>query len=110
MGVTLGRKVIKGGYDTANSFNMGDPLTDRVDTFVGISGANYGLVSCWGPTADFTPTCNKENGFYPGADKYEGPSVYLNELNEDPTREGSYIYALLSTYDDLIMYHDIVYG
>jgi hypothetical protein len=66
MGVTLGRRVIKGGEVEAEKepFNLGGPLTDKVDTFVGIAGANWGLTSCYiSPIYD---TCSKLNGFYPG--------------------------------------------
>jgi hypothetical protein len=48
MGVTLGRRVIKGGEVKATFFpyNLGPSLADKVDTFIGIAGANLGLVSC----------------------------------------------------------------
>ena len=69
MGVTMMRKVIKGGAASdaldGGSYNLGSALTSSVDTFVGIAGANRGLVACYvsGPT---TPTCGSTNGFYPG--------------------------------------------
>jgi len=49
MGVTLGRRIIKGGYVKAepNPVDLGEALTNRVDTFIGIAGANYGLVACF---------------------------------------------------------------
>lgn len=44
MGVTLGRKIIKGGigHDElgSGSYDLGDPLTSRVKVFVGLAGAN----------------------------------------------------------------------
>jgi hypothetical protein len=69
MGVTLARKAIKGGagHDSlgGGSYNLGASLTSSVDSFVGISGGNRGLVACYltGPT---TPTCGNTNGLYPG--------------------------------------------
>lgn len=66
MGVTLGRAIIKGGVINAsqNPFNLGPALSSKVDTFVGIAGANWGLSLCYTfPTAQ---TCNALNGFYPG--------------------------------------------
>lgn len=64
MGVTLGRRVIKGGNVDSDTFNLGDALTDKVDTFVGIAGANWGLTACY--ELPMYATCNKNNGFYPG--------------------------------------------
>jgi len=82
MGVTLGRRVIKGGEVDAEkkAFNLGAPLTDKVDTFVGIAGANWGLTACYlYPIYD---TCSNLNGFYPGyMVGAVGISQYLKDLN-----------------------------
>jgi triacylglycerol esterase/lipase EstA (alpha/beta hydrolase family) len=78
MGVTLGRGVIKGGQINNGAdypFDLGPSLADKVDTFIGIAGANYGLVTCgMTPVLD---TCNWENGFYPGTYDDSDLSVYL---------------------------------
>lgn len=109
MGVTLGRRVIKGGKVKSDSLDLGAALTSRVDTFVGIAGANWGLAICF---SDPLPaTCSAKNGFYPGY--MIGPmglSDYLSELNNDKTKEGSYVASILSTFDDLILFGDLVYG
>ena len=70
MGVTLARKAILGGY--GDRLAGGRPVLRwarrsprRVDTFVGIAGANRGLVSCY-QTGPSTPTCGATNGLYPG--------------------------------------------
>lgn len=109
MGVTLGRRAIKGGVVSSDHFDLGAPLTSKVDTFVGIAGANWGLTACY---LDPLPgTCSKSNGFYPGyAIGPLGLSDYLSELNKDSTREGSYVASILSTYDDLILFGDMVWG
>jgi triacylglycerol esterase/lipase EstA (alpha/beta hydrolase family) len=64
MGVSIGRKVVKGGkaYDskTGGDYNLGAPLTDKVKLFIGLAGANEGLNSC--KFAMGIPTCNKETG------------------------------------------------
>ena len=94
---------------SSDSIDLGASLTDRVDTFVGIAGANYGLAACYADILD--DTCNKKNGFYPGyAIGPMGLSDYLQELNDDKTREGSYVASILSTFDDLILFGDLVYG
>ncbi len=117
MGVTLARKAIKGGTgnDAAagGSYNLGSALTSWVDTFVGIAGANRGLVACYmsGPT---TPTCGSSNGFYPGyMIGFSGPygaSAFLVDLAATSHYEGSYVYTIWSSADEVIGYGTIVYG
>lgn len=117
MGVTLARKAIKGGTgnDAAagGSYNLGSALTSWVDTFVGIAGANRGLVACYmsGPT---TPTCGSTNGFYPGyMIGFSGPygvSAFLVDLAATSHYEGSYVYTIWSSADEVIGYGTIVYG
>jgi hypothetical protein len=117
MGVTLARKVIKGGAanDSANgaSYNLGAALTSSVDTFVGIAGANRGLTSCYmtGPT---TPTCGSTNGFYPGYliggfGPY-GVSSFLVDLAGASHYEGTYVYTIWSSADEVVGYGTVVYG
>lgn len=111
MGVTLGRRVIKGGHvaSTMFPFDLGASLADKVDTFVGIAGANLGLVTCQ-YVGSMLPTCNTLNGFYPGTSAGVGLSSFLKELNDDQTKEGDHVFAMFSTQDDLIMYGDQVFG
>ncbi|KIH63059.1 triacylglycerol lipase [Ancylostoma duodenale] len=61
MGVTLGRKLIKGGAVNGNdgSCNLGTPLTSKIDVFLGLAGGNYGLCNCEG-AGTLEPTCNKK--------------------------------------------------
>lgn len=58
MGVTLGRRVIKGGKVTAAAtpFNLGPSLANKVDTFIGLAGATYGLTTCY--MVPMFATCN----------------------------------------------------
>jgi hypothetical protein len=117
MGVTLMRKAIKGGPGSdalaGGSYNLGSSLTSSIDTFVGISGANQGLTTCYlsGPS---TPTCGSTNGFYPGyliglLGPY-GVSSFLVELNSSSGYEGSYRYSIWSSVDEVVGYGCIVYG
>jgi len=117
MGVTLGRKIIKGGPGNdslgGGAYNLGSALTSSVDTFVGIAGANRGLTTCYlsGPT---TPTCGSTNGLYPGYlvggfGPY-GVSSFLVELANASHYEGSYVYSMWSSADEVIGYGTIVYG
>ena len=117
MGVTLARKAIKGGsaYDApaGGTYSLGSSLTALVDTFVGIAGANRGLVACYqtGPT---TPTCSDVNGLYPGyLIGFYGPygvSSILVDMNATSHYEGSYVYSMWSSVDEVIGYGTIVYG
>jgi triacylglycerol lipase len=118
MGVTLARKAILGGTanDAANggSYNLGSPLTSSVDTFVGIAGANWGLVSCY-QTGGATPTCAATNGLYPGYAAGSPPwglSNILYNVNYSAAShyEGGFVYTIWSTVDEVIGYGDVVYG
>ena len=117
MGVTLMRKAIKGGSGNdalaGGAYNLGGSLTSWVDTFVGIAGANRGLTACYlsGPT---TPTCGSTNGFYPGYlvggfGPY-GVSSFLVDLAATSHYEGTYVYSMWSSADEVIGYGTIVYG
>lgn len=116
MGVTLVRKAIKGGPvedpKTGKTLDLGPPLTQRVDSFVGIAGANLGLTSCfWGTWA--YPTCSDESGFFPGFSLFggvRGVSDFLAELNLGEGFEGEHIYSIWSRDDQLVGYGGLVYG
>lgn len=109
MGVTLGRKVILGGTGVDGTpYDLGKSLASYVDTFLGIAGANWGLVECY--TAEEFPTCGDENGFYPGITYGIGLSTYLQDLNSDSDSEADYVASMLSTADNVILYGDLVYG
>lgn len=108
MGVTLARKAIKGGWAAdslaGGDYYIGSAFTTSVDTFIGIAGANQGLVSCYlaGPT---TPTCGTTNGFYPGymwwGTIFE-QSDFLKELNQGSGYEGTHRYSLWSSVDQVV--------
>jgi len=116
MGVTLARKAIKGGpaNDALNggSYNLGSSLTSIVDTFVGIAGGNWGLVSCYATSG--VPTCGATNGLYPGTFACFptpcGLSNFLAELNSSSAYEGAYRYSIWSTVDQIIGSGGLVYG
>jgi len=116
MGVTLARKAIKGGMlddpSADGPRDLGPPLTDRIDTFVGVAGANWGLANCFGAVWS-APTCSSEVGFFPGVlflGRLWGLSDYLDELNADPGFEGEHVYSIWSRDDPLIGYGGLVNG
>uniref|UniRef100_A0A0N5B7U4 Lipase n=1 Tax=Strongyloides papillosus TaxID=174720 RepID=A0A0N5B7U4_STREA len=130
MGVTLGRKAVKGGKLTeflGTSCEIGDSINQNIDVFIGISGANLGLCNCEGYSSTLSATCNPINGFYPGTfcglnvatcGVYPLPfpcssvtySSFLTSLNEDSTSEASTVFSLWSKNDDVIMYFDYTWG
>lgn len=116
MGVTLARKAILGGGASdmldGGSYDLGSSLGARVDAFLGISGANLGLTSCW-VTGPGTPTCGSTNGFYPGTRYGWGPvygrSAFLDDLL--PRRgEGSYVASMWSGSDEVLGPGALVWG
>jgi hypothetical protein len=110
MGVTLSRKAIKGGnaYDNeeGGNYSLGGALSDSIDTFVGIAGANYGLVNC---ALSNAAACDKKNGFFPGYSSSDYSDI-LEDLNSSTHYEGSYVYSIWSVVDEVIGYGCIVYG
>jgi triacylglycerol lipase len=98
MGVTLARKAIQGGdgFDpyAKQSYNLGKAMTDSVDTFVGIAGANHGLAAAmW--TGNMVPTTNKTSGLHP-------QSEILKDLNAVDHDEGSHVYSIWSHADEVV--------
>ena len=82
MGVSMGRRVIKGGDakdHVDGTYNVGPSLSSKVKAFIGLAGANLGLTACY--NAFTLPTCGKIDGFFPGALPSSGPSTFLNDLN-----------------------------
>lgn len=114
MGVTLARKVIIGGVgldDEFGRYDLGPPLTERIDTFVGIAGANRGLAGC--AVARQIETCNENDGFYPGGFSWGFPirrSDFLRDLDRQPGREGRYVFSVWSPNDEIIGFGNLVYG
>ncbi|MCG6868925.1 MAG: lipase [Gammaproteobacteria bacterium] len=109
MGVTLARRAILGGE--LDGQELGPPLTDRIDTFVGIAGANRGLATC--VFARRLPTCSDHNGLFPGYTLIwgvTGLSDYLAELEARSGFEGAHVYSIWSRADQLIGFGGLVYG
>jgi pimeloyl-ACP methyl ester carboxylesterase len=110
MGVTLARKAIQGG--ALDGRDLGPPLTSRVDTFVGIAGANLGLATCFWAESE-VPTCSDEDGFFPGYATFfgvTGEADFLDGLNADPGFEGDRVFSIWSRADQLVGFGGLVYG
>lgn len=78
MGVTMSAKAIIGGEltvpgDITNlTYHLGNDISDRIDSFVGIAGAFRGIENC--RHFPFIPTCNMYNGLHPD-------SLLIQDLN-----------------------------
>lgn len=55
---------------------MGESLSSKVKTFIGLAGANLGLTGCF--NGGVIPTCSNIDGFNPGVLATSGPSKYLS--------------------------------
>uniref|UniRef100_A0A914CIS4 Lipase n=1 Tax=Acrobeloides nanus TaxID=290746 RepID=A0A914CIS4_9BILA len=124
MGVTLGRKIISGGIvaTSEEKCHLGESLHSKIDTFLGLSGANYGLCSCESLTN--YPVCNKMNGFWPGdtcaketelcsendvsipcQDKLQDKTIYakyLMKLNKNTKPIANHVYSAWSIDDEVL--------
>uniref|UniRef100_A0A914X8E9 Triacylglycerol lipase n=1 Tax=Plectus sambesii TaxID=2011161 RepID=A0A914X8E9_9BILA len=117
MGVALSRRAVKGGSEC----NLGAALSDRVDTLLGLAGVNYGLCTCQYATT--TATCNARDGFFPGQCGSETVCVFTEEdcvqthyatflqnLNNDPTKEGDNVFAFWSNDDEVLGQGSMAFG
>ena len=110
MGVTLSRAAIKGGLYTLEPqvIDIGKPIGNRVKTYIGIAGGNYGVEICSiGFFFDNFRICNKDNGYWPGTaqpgKKYPNDmSSFLLKLNKDPRKEGDHTYAFAAINDEVL--------
>ena len=112
MGVTLARKAIKGGTASdllaSGSYELGASIANRIETFIGIAGANWGLTDCF--KAATVPTCAATNGFFPGFGPGFGLSSFLADIDEDQVKAGKKVFSIYSVDDDVIGYGGIVWG
>ncbi|GMT34956.1 hypothetical protein PFISCL1PPCAC_26253, partial [Pristionchus fissidentatus] len=90
MGSPVSRKAILGGK--CGDEDIGPSITNLVETFVGVAGANYGSFMCVVPFA----ICNKKNGLH-------CHSEMLENINSQPGKyEASRVYAIYSSADDKV--------
>ncbi len=113
MGVTLARLAVQGGQadDQSGAYEVGAPLSQRIDAFIGIAGANRGLTACY--SAPSAPTCGKVAGLYPGTAAgtiVSGRSKLLDTLDAAPHDEGARVHTIWSPADEVIGFGGIVWG
>uniref|UniRef100_A0A914QD24 Triacylglycerol lipase n=1 Tax=Panagrolaimus davidi TaxID=227884 RepID=A0A914QD24_9BILA len=92
MGTAISRKALLGGKCVDTGEDLGPPLTDIVDTFIGVAGVARGYEQC--PTT--FPACNLINGMNCG-------SRYLEDVNgQDKKYEAQNSYYIYSMGDTVI--------
>uniref|UniRef100_A0A0N5ATY3 Lipase domain-containing protein n=1 Tax=Syphacia muris TaxID=451379 RepID=A0A0N5ATY3_9BILA len=93
IGSPLARKAILGGNCVDTREILGPPLTELIDTFLSVAGANHGSSLCVFPIP--VGTCNKRTGLY-------CQSTFLQDINAQIKYEGSFIFSIFSSADEKI--------
>uniref|UniRef100_A0A1I8ASG2 Lipase domain-containing protein n=1 Tax=Steinernema glaseri TaxID=37863 RepID=A0A1I8ASG2_9BILA len=92
MGAAVSRKAILGGPCVDTKEDLGEALTNRINTYVALAGVVHGIEYC----PDQFLGCNRLNGF-------KCDSEYLKELNTQTQRfEGKTSYSVYSVDDTLV--------
>ncbi|KAF1749154.1 hypothetical protein GCK72_025621 [Caenorhabditis remanei] len=111
LGVPIARKAILGGMCVDTREDLGSPLTQYVDTFIGVAGPNHGISlqvagvsipGCVIGAIPILPICSKIIGLYSGFCPTE--SEFLTDINESNHYEGRYVYSLYTETDSWIGY------
>ncbi|VDN33751.1 unnamed protein product [Gongylonema pulchrum] len=71
----------------------GPPLTELIDTYLSVAGANYGSVLCIVPIP--VGTCNRRTGLH-------CKSTFLQDINAQTRYEGTFIFSIFSDGDEKI--------
>ncbi|PAV56720.1 hypothetical protein WR25_04989 [Diploscapter pachys] len=93
MGSPLARKAILGGQCVDTREILGPPLTELIDTFLSVAGANYGSSLCVVPIP--VGTCNRRTGLH-------CDSTFLQDINGNEKYEGTFVFSIFSTADEKI--------
>ncbi|KAL6732112.1 hypothetical protein Aduo_002907 [Ancylostoma duodenale] len=93
MGSPIARKAILGGQCVDTREILGPPLTELIDTFLSVAGANYGSALCVVPIP--VGTCNRRTGLH-------CESAFLQDINNQARYEGSFVYSIFSTTDEKV--------
>ncbi|CAA93747.1 Lipase [Caenorhabditis elegans] len=111
LGVPIARKAILGGECVDTREDLGQPLTQYVDTFVGVAGPNHGISlqvagvsipGCVIGAIPILPICSRVIGLYSGLCPTE--SDFLTDINEKNHYEGKYVFTLYTETDEWIGY------
>ncbi|KAM3718758.1 Deoxyuridine 5'-triphosphate nucleotidohydrolase [Dirofilaria immitis] len=95
MGSPLARKAILGGDCVDTREILGPPLTELIDTYLSVAGANYGIASCIIPIP--VGACNRRTGLH-------CRSTFLQDINGQTHYEGTFVFSIFSDSDEKIGY------
>uniref|UniRef100_A0A915NR58 Lipase n=1 Tax=Meloidogyne floridensis TaxID=298350 RepID=A0A915NR58_9BILA len=108
MGVTYARIIIQGNMWILHRCQLGVPLKGKINKFIAIAGANFGLCICAdseGETINDTkrvPACSKEFGFWvgPSCPEYTDVSLCSEDLLPCEDNSGDILAKLNYSRDD----------
>ncbi|CAJ0958107.1 unnamed protein product, partial [Mesorhabditis belari] len=93
MGSPLTRKAILGGPCVDNpEIDLGPPISDRIQTFLAVGGANSGSHLCQTPTTLF---CNAVTGLHCN-------STFMQDINSRRNYEAAEVFAIYNPQDEWI--------
>ncbi|KAL3995096.1 Lipase (class 2) family protein [Acanthocheilonema viteae] len=95
VGSPLTRKAILGGDCVDTREILGPPLTELIDTYLSVAGANYGMISCFIPIP--VGACNRRTGLH-------CRSTFLQDINGQTRYEGTFVFSIFSDSDERIGY------
>jgi hypothetical protein len=86
-----------------DTYYIGEPLLERVHTFIAIAGFNYGNALCTAEISHLYKSCDKNLGNWGGSQDAEpwpiDMSSYFQDLNGNPQREAKNIYVIAAMKD-----------
>lgn len=77
----------------------GPPLTELIDTYLSVAGANYGMISCFIPIP--VGACNRRTGLH-------CRSTFLQDINGQTRYEGTFVFSIFSDSDEKVKHSVIV--
>ncbi|CAD5209727.1 unnamed protein product [Bursaphelenchus okinawaensis] len=100
LGGAISRKAILGGECVDTLEDLGPPITNRIEAYLGVAGAMKGCMFCIGIVSEFIPICSKSNGLYVN-------SQFIRDINNRQKYESSRILILESSGDDVIGFESL---
>ncbi|KAI6197364.1 RBR-type E3 ubiquitin transferase [Aphelenchoides besseyi] len=94
MGGPISRKAILGGKCVDTDEDLGPPLTNIVDVYLGVAGAMNGALACKIPNVG---SCSLQSGM-------NCHSTYIKDINKQSRYEGAKVYVLQSLTDQVVGY------
>ncbi|CAJ0563929.1 unnamed protein product, partial [Mesorhabditis spiculigera] len=129
MGATIARSLAKGGlveFPGEDHCDLGSPINDKIDVFIGVAGAHFGMCMC--VTMPGKGSCDPTGGFWPGgtcgggvhrqcAQAAEGEcrdmqyGDFLRSINNSPVqKEAGYVFSFFSHDDNVLGPQTMTWG